>query len=609
MTTETYLEITAAASGEEKKPAKVAGVAYTGGKMRLWGWDEPVVVDLAGLAIDEEVPLLVDHYNAVKARVGVVTATANNGILAISGEIVGEGDDAENIVQQARAGAAWQLSIGAAVENYIFVKEGTADINGQTIEAPFYHVKAATLREVSVVACGADKNTRLRVTAAAHLTMPPKGEKPMENTPTAAEIQAAERARVMEIKAICAGEHNDIESQAIEAGWTAEETTKKVLEAVRASRPSAPAIIVKEDTNNAKTLEAGLAMRAGVAEADLIKAYGEKTVEAANGDISLREVIEASIKLEGGTVTRFGNDTIRAAFSTVSLPGILSNVANKALLKAYQAQPIIATKLCSEADLADFKAADRYRLTDVGDLQPVAAGGEITHGSYSEEKATNQLATYAKMFSLDRQMIINDDLGAFLRIPQAMGNRAARLVDQLFFKRLKDATTLFSAANGNLLTGSASALSVEALKAAMAKFLNQVDTDDQPVYIEPKFMLVPPELKYTALELANNGTLLVAGANGKLVPTMNAIAAEGLQVIASPYLSNAKYGNDTAAWYLFGDPAVCDTFEIGYLRGKRTPTVEVADTDFSTLGKQFRVYFDIGVREIDHRGMVKAAGK
>ena len=55
-------------------------------------------------------------------------------------------------------------------------------------------------------------------------------------------------------------------------------------------------------------------------------------------------------------------------------------------------------------------------------------------------------------------------------------------------------------------------------------------------------------------------------------------------------------------------PGSEDTFEIGFLRGKRTPTVERGETDFNTLGLWFRVYFDLGVREQDHRGMVKSNG-
>ena len=118
----------------------------------------------------------------------------------------------------------------------------------------------------------------------------------------------------------------------------------------------------------------------------------------------------------------FDNSAIKATSSMVSLPGILSNVAHKKLLQAYRAQPIIATRLCTSADLSDFKKNERFRFTDIGDLKD----GEIKDGGVSEEKTVNQLDTYAKKFCLTRKMIINDNLGAFLKVPTAMGNRAAR---------------------------------------------------------------------------------------------------------------------------------------------------------------------------------------
>lgn len=83
-----------------------------------------------------------------------------------------------------------------------------------------------------------------------------------------------------------------------------------------------------------------------------------------------------------------------------------------------------------------------------------------------------------------------------------------------------------------------------------------------------------------------------------------------LSIVASPYLSNSNYdGASAKAWYLFADPGVVDTFEIGYLRGRRTPTVEKGETDFDTLGIKFRVFFDLGVREQDHRGVLKFKGE
>ena len=64
-----FLELTASANG--KKPS-VKGVAYSGGKMRLFGWSRPVVVDMAGMSIPESVPLLANHENHTLGRVGLV---------------------------------------------------------------------------------------------------------------------------------------------------------------------------------------------------------------------------------------------------------------------------------------------------------------------------------------------------------------------------------------------------------------------------------------------------------------------------------------------------------------------------------------------------------
>ena len=58
-TTSEYLEITAAQGDGGKH--KVVGLAYGGGKMRLFGWSKPVVVDLSGMTVPESVPLLAKH--------------------------------------------------------------------------------------------------------------------------------------------------------------------------------------------------------------------------------------------------------------------------------------------------------------------------------------------------------------------------------------------------------------------------------------------------------------------------------------------------------------------------------------------------------------------
>ena len=430
----------------------------------------------------------------------------------------------------------------------------------------------------------------------------------------------AERDRVGMIKAVCNGEFPDIEGKAIAEGWNREQVSEAVLAAYRAKQPTTVNITSKkENAMTAKHLEAALSLRAGIDGDTLVKSMGEETVEAAmkDMDMPLRAVLAECMRIEGMNVPRsFDNDAIKAAFSTVSLPGILSNVANKKLLQAYNAQPIIATRLCTTGDLTDFKENQRFRLTDVGDLQPIGADGEIKDSALTEEAAKNQLDTYAKKFCLTRKMIINDDLGAFLKVPTAMGNRAARLVDQLFFKRLMsnptcvDGKPLFGRDHKNLLSGASSALSADSLKKAIQIFIDQTDADGQPISVEPSILLVPTALKHLAIELTRGATLMMSGgAENTIRPAINVLADENLAIVSSPYLGNKNYPNfSEASWYLFGKPGTVDTFEIGYLKGKRTPTVERGDLDFNVLGVWFRVYFDIGIREQDHRGMVKATG-
>ena len=478
----------------------------------------------------------------------------------------------------------------------------------------------------TVVAAAPAAQPAQQVQAAASAAPNPAPNQPSIQMPDAKAIAAeavkAERDRVTMVKSVCGGEFPEIEAKAISEGWNREQVSEAVLKAYREKQPTTtpPNVSVKKGSDmNAKMLEAALSLRAGIDGDSLAREMGEETVEAAQRDMDmpLRAVLGECMRLEGMSVPHtFDNAAIKAAFSTVTLPGILSNVANKKLLQSYNSQPIIATRLCTSGDLTDFKENQRFRLTDIGDLKPVGADGEIKEGGVSEEMAVNQLDTYAKKFCLTRKMIINDDLGAFLKVPTSMGNRAARLVDQLFFKRLlanpvgQDGKPLFSTAHKNLISGATSALSSDSLKKAIQLFMDQTCADGQPISVEPSILLVPTALKFLAQELTRGATLVMSGgAENTVRPALNVIADENLQVISSPYLGNKTYdGASDAAWYLFGKPGTVDTFEIGYLKGKRTPTVERGDLDFNVLGIWFRVYFDVGIREQDHRGMVKSNG-
>ena len=679
----------AASEGLSGDLKHVEGVAYSGGPFFQWWSSCPCVTDLAGLEIAPQIPLMYNHINDPEYRLGELAVAKTETALTVSGGIDPESEKGAAIIAAGKK-CQWQLSHGAEIIEAVNVpKDEKRTVNGREMVGPFIHITRAILREVSVVAIGADADTSLRIAAGfgthakpqksqeggnmdkklrefivakfnlagtiddaaiqAHLKSvgvtveamkkemesaaapaPAEPAKPAveadEPAPAPADVKAAaeaavkaERDRVTGIRAALK-ECPAMIDRAIESGWTVDyckTLAAGVKEAMAGLPQGGTNIIVKDKVRtSAAVLEAALEFRAGIREETIVAAHGEEVAGQADRmrGLSLREALVAACGLKGINVgVTLDHDVIQAGFSTTDLPGILSNVAHKAMLQEFSAYPVIATRICAVGDLADYKEALRVRMTDVGNLEAVPVGGEVPNSTLGEESATNKAERYAKAFWLDEALIINDDLGMFLKIPRLFGSRAARLIDQVFFRRLlanptqTDGNALFSAAHKNCLTGSSYALSIAALKAMRTLFLNQVDADGEPISIAPKFLLVPSTLEAAAQELVQSA-LIVSG-NTTAQGSTNIISKWGLEVVASPYLENAKYaGHSATGWYLFADPAQVDTFEIGYLKGQRVPTVERGQFDLNHFGIGYRVRFDFGIREQDHRGMTFAPG-
>lgn len=160
--------------------ARVEGLAYTGGILRLPGFRYPVVIQLSGLSIPDQVPLLCDHDTTVGSKIGQVRAfiDGRNGTqLSMSGALLPSISPlAAQIVAQHKSGGKWQLSVG--VEPLLSeIVQGSRMVNGQMIQGPFYHVQKSRLREISVCPIGVDPGTELRIAASFSLS---GGEQQME---------------------------------------------------------------------------------------------------------------------------------------------------------------------------------------------------------------------------------------------------------------------------------------------------------------------------------------------------------------------------------------------------------------------------------------------
>ena len=182
----------------EDKPAKIEGLAYTGAAIRQAWSATLLVVDLAGMTVPAKVPLMRDHNTwNTDNRLGNVSAKKTERGIEIEGEIVAGTEAAREIVRQGKLGADWQLSIGADITAAERVLEGARTVNGRTFNAPFLLATKTILREVSVVAVGADRSTNMHVAAAftptpnLQITMEEKDTKKVEAAAPTAPVAPA----------------------------------------------------------------------------------------------------------------------------------------------------------------------------------------------------------------------------------------------------------------------------------------------------------------------------------------------------------------------------------------------------------------------------------
>ncbi|QDV62582.1 phage major capsid protein [Crateriforma conspicua] len=634
------------AEGEDKQSLRKFNMtAYTGGAMRLSGWPYPVVVDLAGMRVTRKSrPILKDHdRGSIVGHTDDIAITDKS--LQVAGVISGVGSTAQEVIATSENGFPWQASLGASADKVVFIPEGkTAKANGRDHKGPVYIARKSTLGEVSFVALGADDNTEARVAANqpddedsgegdddqedtllepvnASLNMsskPKSNPKPNSSVDDMRAEAAAESRRIAGIRKLCAENHPDIEADAIEQGWS---ITKTELAVLRSERPKAPEQNQHSPRYTREVLEAAACLSVGIEEKSLLAGYGEKTLNAANPlrHIGLRELVAECARMEGIEVPRVfgdGTATIRAGFSSMSLPSIMENVMNKTLLAAYQNTPIAAFDLCSVGTVTDFKEVARYRLLGTGGFEQVAPDGELKHGKLSEQKYSNKADTYGQILTLTRHDIINDDLSAFMDIPRQMGRSGAESIDDLFFTLLLKNAGFFSSANANFLQGADTKFGPDALTVAKTTFRKQKAgpggkaKDQKPINIRPEYLVVPVELE-TEAELLMGSSQLMIDAQGSptKIPVDNPHRNK-YRIISTPHLSDSYYpGASASAWYLFANPRVLPAFEIVFLNGRRTPIIERVEMPPNTLGMGFRSYIDFGVNSQDHRAAVKVAGE
>jgi phage major head subunit gpT-like protein len=284
--------------------------------------------------------------------------------------------------------------------------------------------------------------------------------------------------------------------------------------------------------------------------------------------------------------------------ATGDFPSVLANVLNKTLRQAYGAAPQTFRPIIRQVTVPDFKPVSRVQLGEAPQLEKVNEHGEFKRGKMSDTAESYSVATYGKVVGITRQVLVNDDLDAFTRIPMAFGRQAANLESDTVWAiitanaALADGVALFHATHKNL--GTAGAISVSTVGLGRVALATQTGLDGVSLLnLDPTYMLVPKALQTIAEQFVAD---IYPAQSSNVVPN----SLKKLQVISEPRLDAASVSN----WYLATDPGQVDMIELAYLEGAEGVYTETR-MGFDVDGMEVKVRLDLGAKAIDFRGLYK----
>lgn len=556
---------------------------------------DPAHVDMSRLT-SGRAPLLNAHQAwDASAVIGVVETARLESGRGVARVRFAEDPIASAVFEKVRRGVLGNVSVGYTVEKVERLPDPHEGL-------PVLRAIKWTPYEISIVAMGADPNAHVRNAPVFHEDpIMPEQTPTQPTTPDHTAALDADRQRAAEITHIVrvAKLDSDLAREMITNGTTLDRARAIVFDRLAAASDAIETtqhIRMGDDHERARTrlmAEALAARFGGPAPSNEAREYlNLRTVDLARHCLDRR-----GASLRGLSPSQI---ITRALHTTSDFPALLTESGNRMLRQAYESYQGGVRRICKESTAPDFRAKSRLMLGEAPTLVKVDEHGEVTRGSMAESKESYSLATYARIFGITRQALVNDDLGAFAELTQRLGRAAAEFVAvQLAAKltsnpTMSDGIALFHASHANL--GTPAAIAIASLGEGMKLMRLQKGLDaTTPIDVTPKYLITPAALEVVARQY-------VAQINATKSSDVNPFSAD-LDVVVDPRLD----ASSATAWYLAADSATIDTIEYSFLEGEPGPQIE-SRAGFDVEGVEMKVRVDFGCGVIDFRGLFKNAG-
>lgn len=633
----------------DQAPNGFAILAYTG-KLIEWGWLGRFIIDLKGMKLaKDKVPCLYGHMS--DSIVGTIDKASSdaNGFYVFGQFSQVPTSRGPEVLAHAREGFPYQASIGVQGIKVLHVDKGsTHKVNGQTVEGPCDVWLESSVFEVSFVPFGADDDTAAIAMSASGTTISPEGNT-MPGTatdpkilsaqleagaPTPAPAPAPDAAALAAANAEGAKLATQNAAALLSKGQSLRLSVEEIQPVLALGLPMAQATDKLIELAAAKNppMGAGGRIEMGADEADkfrLAAAHGtmlrmgikpEGVVAPGHEQfrgLRMHELAKLCLKRAGvaGAEYLSPHDAAERVLrlsaggaSTSDFAAIFQDAANKRLLKAFEEAGSTWRPWCSVVPATDFKEIHGISLSEAPDLDLVNERGEYQESSFKDKQESYHMGKYGKLVSLSMEMIVDDDLRGFQKLPKALGTAAARKESDVIYGLLtsnpvmkETGKTLFYSGHKNLASGAdLGGVDSDNLSAARLAIRLQKGIKGAVLNLNPKYVLIPAAYETAADIILRSISLPESGMSsgvanpwtGKLIP-----------------ISDARLdANSSKAWYMVADPNQIDTVEVAFLDGNEQPTLTEHE-EYKTDAIVWKVRHIFGAGIMDYRGFYKNAGQ
>lgn len=398
-------------------------------------------------------PILDSHrMGSSRDQLGVITgARIENKQLIIEGRLSAR-DDVKPVAADIAAGVIRNVSVGYLVHASAEAKgPGGSRVITRTDWEPM---------EVSIVPAGADPQAHIRsakgtpmskqssarpvvraVTLPAHVTNPNEDD---VSTADDADFDAdlddedhtvrTRNARAVQIRPVMSKQHVRAARQSAVAFGLSEDFANRciadgmTLDQVRiAAQDEAASAGAPRQNPHFRTYVAAADDPNSIENAVAAALYGRMTGKAPDGrgrELMGRTMLEMGTMLleeRGERVSWTNRERLvslimsRSAdlHSTSDFPSLLMQSGNRVMLDAYKAAETPLKAIARRRDATDFRVMSSVKLSEAPKLLEVPESAEVKYGSRGEAKESFRIKTFARIYGLTRQAIINDDLSPF----------------------------------------------------------------------------------------------------------------------------------------------------------------------------------------------------